>query len=250
MANSTDLYIDANLDIRELATHIFPEIAPREAITLEVLFGSSLQYHFRAEGGRPAVFLSENFNTSYVKTDTSIYRYKLSAVRGPQVSFIRNVYDRFLQHDCFSLAYQESEGLTDFTYQPLNYSPDYSLITRTMPVDLLLWTDLTDRMLLRKLKRLTGLDLSPDIYFNASHNIGALAYVSRVNKYERQDSTSRFWETTASHFIRVFGLNDNPLYRRVERDALARRLYTSVSEDAIIPVNIFEVIACEFLPFV
>ncbi len=133
MANSTDLYIDANLDLRELALLLLPEIAPQEKITLESAPTKVLQYIFYADGFRPAVYLSENQNTFHIKTETSIYRYKLSALRGPQVDFIMATYNRLLQYDCFPLAFQESEGETDLTFMPVGYSPDYSLVITPQP---------------------------------------------------------------------------------------------------------------------
>lgn len=250
MGMFTNIFIDANFDLRELAIHLLPELLIFEDITLVHTSSDNLQYRFFGPEGRPMVYLSENAQVYLDEIGMASYRYELSAIRGPQIPYMEAAYDRLLNHGCFPLAYQQVEQVTNLSFKPPEYILDYSIITRLMPVELLLWTTLTDPALLRKLKHITGLDLSPDVYFPACHNIGAAAYVSKVGKYERQDPTSRYAGTTASHCIRVFGLDSNPLRRRVERDALARRLFTSLSEDAIIPVNIFEVIACAFSPFV
>ena len=82
MGMSTNIYLDANLDIRELAIHLLPEMPTSEEIILRRLGSQGLQYHFLAEGGRPLVYLSENSHVYLNQRDESIYRYQLSAIRG------------------------------------------------------------------------------------------------------------------------------------------------------------------------
>lgn len=250
MGMFTNIYIDANLDLRELAIHLLPELPISKEITLVHASPDSLQYRFVGRDGRPMVYLSENAQVYLNEIGMASYRYELSATKGPQIQYMQDAYRQLSQHGCFPLAYQEVEQVTKVTFEPNDYLPDYSIVTRRMPVELLLWTNLTNRTLLRKLGRITGMDLSQDVYFAASYNETALAYVSKIDKYERQDPTSRYLGTTASYYIRVFGVDANPFLRRTERDALARRLYNSLLNDATIPVNIFEVIACKYSPFV
>lgn len=253
MGMFTNIYIDANLDIRELAIYLLPELPTSGEIKLVRSNLSSIQYGFFGQNGRPMGYLSENSQVYLYEIGMASYRYKLSAIRGPQIPYMQAAYEHLLQHACFPLAYQKVEQVTDFTYNPTDYVPNYSLITRLMPVELLLWTNLSEGALLRKLKGMTGMNLSSDHYFSRFQNKGASGYVSKIYKQrhpKRHDPTSRYARTTAPYYIRVFGLDDDPLRRRVERDALARRLYTSLLEEATIPVNIFEVVACEFLPFV
>ena len=140
-------------------------------------------------------------------------------------------------------------GETDYTYQPPDFSPDYSLVTRQMPVELLLWTDLKERALVRELKRLTGLNFNLDGVFRDVTIPGASGYIEQINKYERQDLNTRYAGTTASHCIRIFGIDDNPAWRRDARDALARGLLSVLREGTNYRPEAFEVIACDYVPF-
>ena len=95
-----------------------------EEIILRRPGSQSLQYHFLAEGGRPLVYLSENDHVYLNQRDVSIYRYELSAIRGPQLIYMQTAYEHLRNHLCFPLAYEKQEGLADSFYQPVDYIPD------------------------------------------------------------------------------------------------------------------------------
>ncbi|MGI4789988.1 MAG: hypothetical protein ACRYFS_14200 [Janthinobacterium lividum] len=248
MGMFSNIYIDANLDLRELALYLLPEMQIATEITLVHPDGKSLQYRFLAEGGRPMVYLSENPRVYHNESDTSSYRYELSAIRGAHIPYLQAIYESLLRHECFSLAYQKFEGLTDLTHQPLDYNPDYSLITRLMPVELLLWTNMTKRRLLRELRQCTNQNFSGDAFYDDHSAKGAGGYLEKISLSVRT-MTSRYSETDASYYIRIFGSDDNPSLRRTERDALARAMLIAVQQKLGVPVQIFEVINCQFVPF-
>ena len=252
MGMFTNIYLDANLDIRELALHLLPEMPTSEEIIFRRPDRHSLQYYFLAEGGRPLVYLSENSHVYLNQRDVSIYRYQLSAIRGPQLIYMQTFYEHLRNHLCFPLAYEKLEGLADSFYQPVDYIPDYSLITRLMPVELLLWTHLKERVLLKELRKYTGRNFSSDTYYEdcsspAAHKTCCyLEIIDKITLY----SPSRYSETGASYYIRIFGNDDHPVHRRVERDAFAREVLAVLRDKASISVKAFEVIGCEFQPFI
>ena len=252
MGMFTNIFLDANLDIRELALHLLPEMPTSEEIILRRPGSQGLQYHFLAEGGRPLVYLSENDHVYLNQRDVSIYRYELSAIRGPQLIYMQTAYEHLRNHLCFPLAYEKLEGLADSFYQPVDYIPDYSLITRLMPVELLIWTHLKKRALLKELRKYTGRDFSGDTLYEdcsstATHK--TCCYLERIDKITLY-SPSRYSETGASYYIRIFGNDDHPVRRRVERDAFAREVLAVLRDKASMSVKAFEVIGCEFEPFI
>ncbi len=252
MGMFTNIYLDANLDIRELALHLLPEMPTSEEIILRRPGSQSLQYHFLAEGGRPLVYLSENSRVYLNQRDVSIYRYQLSAIRGPQLIYMQTAYEHLRNHLCFPLAYEEMEGLTDSSYQPVDYIPDYSLITRLMPVELLIWTHLKKRALLKELRKYTGRDFSGDTLYEDCSSTAAhktCCYLQRINEIARE-VPSRYAGVDASYYIRIFGNDDHPVHRRTERDAFAREVLAVLRDKASISVKAFEVIGCEFEPFI
>ena len=210
-----------------------------------------LQYRFLAEGGRPMLYLSENSQVYLTDTDVSAYRYELSAIRGPQIAYMQTAYERLRQHECFPLAYQKFEGLTDYTYYPPNYLPDYSTITRQMPVELLLKTNMKHNSFRRELKRRTGHDFSGDNFYEnrllpAAPGVGG--YIEKINRLTRS-SNSRYKDIDAAYYIRIFSNDDHPLQRRLKRDTFAREVLAALRGTTNIVAEAFEIIACKFVPF-
>ncbi len=251
MGMSANIYLDANLDLRELALHLLPEMLTLSEITLENPAPERFMYRFLAEDGRPIVYLTENSRVYYNYQDVSTYRYELSAKGGPQLSYMQALYERLRQHGCFPLAFQKLQGETDFTYQPLDYSPDYSLITRLMPVELLLWPPPKIGKLIRDLKRYTGYDFSGDAFYeNRRARVikGAGGYFEKINPIMRS-VTSRYAGTDAFCYLRIFGNDDHPVQRRLKRDTCAREVIAALREKTNIRLEAFEVINCQFVPF-
>ena len=239
MANASMVYVDANEELGTVAPYLISLLEPTSEVEIESeddpLY---LCYTFTAGERRSLVSIQENIDVFWYQSDASPYRYVARFGKGEQFELAKELYTTLKEENRWPVLIQYHQGETNEEHHPESFVADYSIITHKMPVEILFESNLKERALRRQIG-LLGPCLRPDL--------GVQWYIEKLSRDDKEPGY-RYHGMAATYCLRIFGTDDGPR-RRERRDAFASALYARIQQTTPVKASIFEVAACQFLPF-